>query len=84
MTNLVQRPLSFAFVASLLALVALPVIGGTAAGASTPAATSSVAGDQSVTFEPTTVGDILGPQSVDFTNTGTTTVTGFTIGGRRP
>jgi hypothetical protein len=83
-TNAKKRPLSFAFAASLLALVALPVIGGaTAAGASTAAATPSE-GTQSVSFEPTTVGDILGPQPVAFTNTGSTNVTGFAIGGVDP
>ncbi len=82
MTNPKKRPLSFAFAASLLALVALPVIGGaTAAGASTPAGSSGV-GTPSISFEPTTVGDILGPQTFQFD--GSTTVTGFAIGGADP
>ena len=37
-----------------------------------------------VSFEPTTVGDILGPEPVDFTNTGASAVTGFSIGGADP
>jgi hypothetical protein len=79
-TNALKRPLSFTFVASLLALVALPIIGGaTAAGASTAAITA-----HDVSFPATTVGDILGPEPIHFVNTGANPVTGFTIGGADP
>ncbi len=82
MTNPLKRPLSFAFLASLLALVALPIAGGaTAAGASTP----SAAGAHDVAFNPTTVGDILGPEPYQFINPNANpTVTGFAIGGADP
>ena len=88
MTKALQRPLSFAFAASLLALVTLPIIGGTAtAGATTAATGSATTGAHdvsSLSFNPTTVGDILGPQSVTITNTGSTTVSGFAFGGANP
>jgi hypothetical protein len=74
-----RRSFSFAAAGSLLALVALPFLGmATNAGASTPHATGSLS------FLPTTVGDILGPQDVTITNSGATAISGFTIGGADP
>ncbi len=89
MTKALQRPLSFAFAASLLALVTLPIIGSTATAGATTAATGSAPGAHdvsSLSFNPTTVGDILGPQSVTITNpiTNTSTVSGFAFGGANP
>jgi hypothetical protein len=77
------RPFAFAAAASLLTLVALPILGVAAAGASTPSGVGAHA-TTALSFLPTTVGDILGPQDVTVTNSGTTTITGFTIGGTNP
>jgi hypothetical protein len=77
------RPFSLAGAGSLLALVALPILGVAVAGASTPSGVGAHA-TTALSFPPTTVGDILGPQTVTIVNSGTTTITGFTVGGANP
>ena len=83
MTSPKTRPFSLAAAASLLTLVALPILGVAAAGASTPSGVGAHA-TTALSFPPTTVGDILGPEDVTITNSGTTTISGFTIGGTDP
>jgi hypothetical protein len=79
-----KRHLSVAALASLLALVALPLVGGgAAAGASTPSGATAHA----TTIPPfgnLTVGDIIDGPPVTMTNSGTTSISGFTIAGADP